>query len=128
MLERENWDREIEDITAEVQRLEREFETRRLTLGEAGRREAEERIIARMRERQQLVERIYGENGIAERRHNELIAPIMDKLHEVLQKIATEENYSMIFDASSSGLAWAQERLDITQQVIIEMNRFGGGR
>ena len=124
-VDRENWDKEIDDMTAEIQRLEREYETRKLTLSESGKTEAENRIMTRMRERQQMVERIYGENGVAERRNNELLAPIMDRLREVLNRIAIDENYTMIFDASSSGILWAQERLDITQQVIIEMNRQG---
>jgi outer membrane protein len=122
-IERDNWDKEIDDLTAEIERLTREYETRRLTLSESGKQEAENRIMERMRERQQIIERIYGENGIAERRNNELIAPIMEKLRTVLNQIAIDENYTMIFDASSSGVLWAQERLDITQQVIIEMNR-----
>ena len=125
-LERDRWEREIDDMSAEIQRLEREYETRRLTLSESGKKEAEDRITARMRERQQLIERIFGEGGIAERRNNELLAPIMEKLRTVLDRIAVDDNYTVIFDAASSGIVWAQERLDITHQVIIEMNRSDG--
>jgi len=125
-LEREKWEKEVEDMTVEIQRLEREYDTRRLTLSESGKKEAEERITLRMKERQQTVERIFGEGGIAERRNNELLAPIMEKLRTVLDKIAVDENYTVIFDAASSGIVWAQERLDITHQVIIEMNRSSG--
>jgi len=126
-IERDKWDREIDDMTAEIQRVEREFETRRLTLSETGKTEYENRIVALMRERQQKVEGIYGENGQAERVNNELLAPIMTRLRDVLNQISIDENYAIVFDAASSGIVWAQERLDITQQVIIEMNRQGRG-
>ncbi|MCL2064720.1 MAG: OmpH family outer membrane protein [Candidatus Cloacimonetes bacterium] len=121
-VDRDNWVSQIDDMEAEIVRLERELETRRLTLTESGRREAEERITTRMRERQQFIERVFGETGLAATRNNELMAPIMEKLRLAIDKIAVEENYSIIFDASS-GVVWAQERLDITDQVINEMNR-----
>ena len=119
----ENWRREIEDIESDIQRLENEYETRRMTLSESGKVEAEDRIRARMVERQQLVQRIMGEDGLAAQRNAELLAPIMEKLRAVIDRISIEENYTIVFDASSSGIIWAQERLDITQQVIIELNR-----
>jgi outer membrane protein len=122
-LDRDRWDREIDDMTADIRRLETEFEMRRLTLSESGVREAEERINARIRERQNLLERIYGERGLAASRNEELLAPIMEKLRIVLDRIAIDDNYTIIFDAATSGIVWAQERLDITQQVIDEMNR-----
>ena len=122
-MDRENWDKQIDDLTADIRRLTTEYETRRLTLSESGKREAEDRIMARERERQQLLERIYGETGLAANRNAELLAPIMEKLRVVIDKIAIDDNYSIIFDASSSGIVWAQERMDITQRVIHEMNR-----
>jgi len=124
-IEREKWNSEIDDMSAEITRLESEYERRKLTLSPEGKQEAEAAIVAKMRERQTRVESIYGENGQAERVNNELLAPIMTRLREVLNTIAIDENYAVIFDASSSGIVWAQERLDITQQVIIEMNRQG---
>ena len=121
--DREAWDEEIDDLTAEVRRLETELETRRLTLTESGKREVEDRISAKIRERQQLLERIYGENGLAETRNAELLAPIMTKLRTIIDRIADDENYSMIFDASTSGIIYANDRMDITTQVIEEMNK-----
>jgi outer membrane protein len=125
-LERENWDREIQDLENELQSLERAYESTSLMLrSEDKRKEEETKIQNKQKEYRQLIESIYGENGIAERRNSELLRPIMEKIQSVIEKIAIEENYTMIFDASSSGIIWAQERLDITQQVIIEMNRVG---
>jgi len=122
-IEREKWNSEIDDMTAEITRLENEYERRKLTLSTDGKTEAEAGITAKKRERQQKVENIYGENGEAERVNSELLAPIMSKLREILNTIAIDENYAMIFDITSSGIVWAQERFDITQQVIIEMNK-----
>ena len=121
--ERDAWDSEIDNLTDEVRRLETELETRRLTLTETGKREAEERILAKMRERQQLIERIYGEDGLATQREAELLAPIMAKLRTIIDRIAEEEDFSMIFDWVTSGLIYAKDTMDITAEVISEMNR-----
>lgn len=121
--DRENWDKQIDDMSADIKRLETEYETRKLTLSESGKKEAENRITAKLRERQTLIERIYGEEGLAATRNAELLAPIMEKLRVVIDKIAVDENYALIFDAATSGIVWAKERMDITQQVIVEMNK-----
>ena len=121
-IDRDNWIRQINEMEEEILRLERELETRRLTLTESGRREAEERILARIRERQQFIERVYGEDGLASTRNDELMEPILEKLRIAIDKIAVQEDYSIIFD-SSTGVVWAQDRLDITPLVIEEMNR-----
>ena len=120
-IDRDNWVKEIDDMEADILRLEREYETRRLTLSEAGKIEAERRITDRIRERQQFIENIFGETGLATTRNNELMAPIMEKLRQAVDKIAIEDNYSMILDVSA--VVWAQERYDITDQVILEMNK-----
>ena len=121
--DRENWDSQIDDIQSQVHRLETELETRRLTLTESGKREVEERITAKKREGAQLLESIYGENGLAEKRNADLLAPIMSKLRNIIDRIAEDDNYTIIFDASTSGIIYANDRMDITQQVIIEMNK-----
>lgn len=121
--DRENWDKQIDDLTAEIRRLENEYETRRLTLSESGKREAQERIATRLRERQNLLESIYGEDGLAARRNAELLAPIMEKLRVIIDRIAIDENYSMIFDIAAGGVLWAKPNMDITQQLIVEMNK-----
>ena len=122
-IDRDNWLKEIDDMDEEIVRLERDYESRRLTLSESGKMESERRISEKIRERQQFIERIFGDTGLATTRNNELMAPIMEKLRQAVDKIAIEENYSIILDSSSGSVIWAQERLDITQQVINEMNR-----
>ena len=119
----QNWDRQIEALTAEIDRLQNDLDTQRLLMPETRRREAEERITQRRRDRAQMVERVYGERGEASRREAELLAPIMEKLRVVIDTVAQEDGYHMVIDRTNGGVVWAMEHLDITQRVIIEMNR-----
>ncbi len=121
--DREGWMRQIDDLDAEIQRLESDFNTKKLTLSASGKKQAEDKIEEKKNARKEIVESIFGDNGRAQSRNAELLQPIMTKLRVIIERIAVEENYAMIFDASSAGIIWAQPRLDLTEQIINEMNK-----
>ena len=121
--DRDTWNSQVEDLAGEVRRLESDYEIRRLTLSDTGKAEAEAQIAAKRREAQQLLESLFGENGLAERRNAELLAPIVDKMTSIINRIAEDDNYTMVLDASTGVFLYANDRMNITQQVIDEMNR-----
>ncbi|MCB5230827.1 MAG: OmpH family outer membrane protein [Candidatus Cloacimonas sp.] len=124
--EQAQWEKEIMALDDEVKRLESEYEARKLTLTESGKAQAQEKIEAKTKERRQYLERIFGENGIAVQRNAELLEPIMIKLKESIEKIAIEENYSIVFDAVGGGLLYARPNLDLTDLILKEMNDDSG--
>ena len=119
---RETWDREIDELSAEIRQIEQEYDQRKYTLHESGKLEYEERITTKKREMAQQIEKIFGEDGLAATKSAELQAPSMTKLRTIVERIAVDENYSIIFDAAAIGIFYAVERMDITQQIISEMN------
>ncbi len=121
--DREGWTKQVNDVDAEITRLENDYNTKKLTLSAAGKKQAEEKIEQKKTERKELVESIFGENGRAAARNAELLQPIMAKLRLIIEKVSVEQNYSMIFDATSAGIIWAQPKLDITESIILEMNK-----
>lgn len=121
--DREGWTKQVSDLDAEIQRLENDFSTKKLTLSATGKKQAEDKIEAKKTERKELVESIFGEKGRAASRNAELLQPIMTKLRTIIEKISVEEGYSMVFDASSAGIIWAQPKLDISERIIVEMNK-----
>jgi Skp family chaperone for outer membrane proteins len=52
-----------------------------------------------------------------------LTKPILDKINQVLEKIATEENFIMIFDSVNGNIAYAKEDLDLTDRVLEELEK-----
>lgn len=121
--DREGWNKQVGDLDAEIQRLENDYNTKKLTLSAQGKKTAEDKIAAKKKERKDLVESIFGENGRAAQRNQELLQPIMTKLKTIIEKISVEENYSMVFDAGSAGIIWTKLTLDITERIITEMNK-----
>ena len=121
--DKENWEKQIQDLDADIQKLQSEYDSRKLTLTEAGKKEAETKIKTKQDDRKKLLEDIFGENGRAMQRNSELLEPIMKKLKKVIEKISIDGNYSLILDGNSGGVLWAKPTLDITESVITEMNK-----
>jgi outer membrane protein len=63
----------------------------------------------------QRAEKLRAEIAESERRE---LGTIFPKLEQLLGQIAQREGLTMVFDRSSSGLAWAPPSLDLTNELI----------
>jgi len=117
------WEEEIAELKHVVDSLKQDLEERKLVLLEPTRNEKEKNLEAKELEYSRLTNDIYGPGGRAERRNAELTKPILDKINQVLEKIATEENYIMIFDSVNANIAYAKKNLDLTDQVLEELKK-----
>lgn len=122
-IEQENWQAELEEMDTELERLNTEYESKKMILTETGKAEAEETINQLLSQRQTFIQDIYGENGIAIQKNAELLEPILTKLKNVIEKVAIENNYSIVLDAASGAIRYAKQNLDITDQIIEEMDK-----
>lgn len=69
----------------------------------------------KMFELQQKAEKLRQELAELERKE---LGAIFPKLEQLLGQIAQREGLTMVFDRSSSGLAWAPSSLDLTNELI----------
>lgn len=61
-------------------------------------------------------------SGKAKQKQDELLNPILQKLGDVTQQIATEKGLSAIFDLNISGLVYIDPALDITDEVVEKLD------
>ncbi|MEF3694795.1 MAG: OmpH family outer membrane protein [Candidatus Cloacimonadota bacterium] len=122
-LDLQNWRSQLRTMDEEVKTMEREFEIESLTRNEAAKREAQARIDAKKAEVGRFIEEYFGEGGRQEQRYRELLEPLTLKVQNIINAIATDENYTMILDTSYGVLLYVLPSLDITDQVILELNR-----
>ena len=122
-LDRQNWTNQVRQLDEEIKQMERQFEIDKLTRNEAAKREAQSRIDQKKSEAGRLLEEYFGEGGRAETRYRELIDPLTKKIHDVIRKIADDERYTMVFDVSMGTVLYALPTLDITDQVLQELNK-----
>ena len=121
--EQKEWDKEIADLEEQIDKLNTEYESKKMILTESGKAEAQEKINQLLEKRKQKIQEIYGDKGLAMQRNAELLEPILEKLRNVIEKVAVENNYDMVLDVASGAVRYAKPKLDITDQVIEEMNK-----
>ena len=122
-LDLQNWRSQLRSMDEEVRTMEREFEIESLTRNEAAKREAQSRIDAKKAEVGRFIEEYFGEGGRQEQRYRELLEPLTLKVQNIVNSIAQDESYTMILDTSYGVLLYVAPSLDITEQVILELNR-----
>jgi outer membrane protein len=117
------WQEEISKTERVIDSLQDDLDQTSLMLSEAKKKEKENYLEAKKQEYQRLTNDVFGPGGRAERRNAELTNPILDKINLVLEKIATEENFIMIFDSVNGNIAYAKKTLDLTDQVLEELKK-----
>ncbi len=122
-LDKQNWTNQIRQLDEEIKQMERDYEIDKLTKTEAYKREAQSRIDTKKAEAGRLLEDYFGEGGAAEQRYRELIDPLTLKIHNIITKTAEDEKYTMIFDVSMGTILYALPALDLTDQILLELNK-----
>jgi outer membrane protein len=119
----QSWQDSVGVLELTIDSLKQDLEKTMLLLSQTKKKEKEENLEAAELEYHRLTNDIFGPGGKAERRNAELTKPILDKINQVLEKIATEENFIMIFDSVNANIAYAKRNLDLTDQVLEELRR-----
>ena len=122
-LDVKTWQDEIAELERVSDSLQDDLDKTSLMLSDSKKKEKEDSLEAKKQEYQRRTNDIFGPGGRAERRNAELTKPILDKISQVLEKIATEENFIMIFDSVNGNLAYAKKTLDLTDRVLEELKK-----
>lgn len=115
-------DAKKKELELEKSGLEKEaelFKKQEATMDEKARREKLDSILRRQGDLAEKVQKAQYEIAEAERKEMSAILP---KFEVILGEIAARENLAMVFDKTSSGLAWAPPSLDLTNELIRTYN------
>jgi Skp family chaperone for outer membrane proteins len=117
------WQSQADSLKKTVDSLQSDFDNQSLLLSEEKKKEKENLIEQKKGEYTSFVNQAFGPGGKMEKLNAELTKPILDKINTVLEKIALENNYIVIFDAVNGNIAWAKKGLDLTEMVLEELNK-----
>jgi outer membrane protein len=117
----EGWKKELGALEDAIVQMEADYEKQKLLLSEEKRSEREKTITDKKMEYQQLSTSILGPGGRADARQKGLLDVVLKKVNDALALVASRENYAVIFEKAA--LAYAQEKLDITDKVIQELEK-----
>jgi|UniRef100_A0A7V3PTL0 outer membrane protein len=112
-----------ESLRVDYEKAKEEYESQQLTLSEEGKRAKLSEVESRKRRYDSYLNEIYGTGGKIEQKNQELIAPIVAQIDSAVRKIAQQEGFSLIIDATKAGIVFAETGLDLTELVLEELNR-----
>jgi outer membrane protein len=119
----EAWNQEAQRRKAELDVLSKELEAQSPMLSDQVRRQKEQDYQRKLAEHDQYVQSIWGPGGLVTQRNDELLKPIIEKIQRVTRKIAAEDGYDFILDASDGNIIYADKSFDLTQRVIEALNQ-----
>jgi len=112
---------ELQEQAAAVDSMIQEYQQQESVLSPQAKQQMQEEIRDRqlaLANRRQQMETELGN------RQQELLAPILEEVGNVIEQVRAERSYAMVFDISTEGVVAADPALDITELVKA---RIGGG-
>lgn len=114
----DQWEAQKQRMEQELMRLGEELNAQSAMLSDEKKAERRLEVQRKSDEYKRFMEDTFGDNGLAARRNKELTQPIVDKINRVVEKIAQEQGYTMIFDVANANIVYADKALDITDLVL----------
>lgn len=109
---------DLQNAIKKYEELVEDYQTNRDTLAEAKRAETENEIVGLENEIKGFRQRA---SVMMQMRRNELSKPLYDKINTAMQEVIQEEGFTQILHSNGNSLAFADERYDITEKVMLKL-------
>lgn len=113
------WQEELRKMESEFQKKYNDYEERKLIMSEQKRVEKEKELVKMEDDIAKYRQQKFGVNGELFKNQEEVMKPVHNKIFNVIQEVAEEEDLDFVFDRSGDILfLYAKEEYDITSLVI----------
>lgn len=113
------WQKEIESIYAEIDKMYKDFQAEKVLLTEEMKRKREDEIINKEKEAKEVQKKYFGREGDLYKKRQELVKPIQDEIFNAVKEIAIEGNFAVIFDtAGSVSMLYTDPKYDKSDKVL----------
>jgi outer membrane protein len=119
----EGWSQDAAARKRELDQLSKDLASQSPMLSEDKRREKEQDYQRKLTDYDTFIQSIWGPQGLVVKRNEEILRPIISRIQTILAKIGAEQGYDLILDAANGNLLYADSSLDLTQQVVDELNK-----
>jgi Skp family chaperone for outer membrane proteins len=117
------WEKEAVERRLEIDKLKSELVDQKLMLSDESKSKKKKEIEKKEKEYEGFIREIWGEDGKSVEKQEELIKPVIEEISNILEKIGSEEGYTMIFDISKGNIVFAKTGLDLSERVLYEINK-----
>jgi outer membrane protein len=120
------WETELQKMQADWKKKFDEYDKKKLILTDQVRADQEKQLRDLDQSITDYRNKKFGQNGELFQKQNEVMKPLQNKMFKVLEDIAKEDGFDYVFDRSGEVLLlYANDKYDLTQQVLTRMQRFG---
>jgi len=121
----EEWEAHADSLQDEIDEIETDLDFT-MVMSPERRTELEDELEVKQMELQNYVASTFGPGGLVETRNEQLVSPIVSGINDAVREICVEEGIDIVIDIANGTVVYADDALDITQEVIDFLSR--GGR
>ena len=114
-----DWQNELSKMEAEYNKKKDDFDKRNLIMTDQTRADTKKELKALEKKISEFREKKFGTNGELFQKQDELMKPVQNKIFNVIQEIAEEDDLDFVFDRSGDiMLLYAKDEYDLTARVL----------
>lgn len=118
----EQWQKEIDDLQVQLDKMYKNYESEQFMLTEALKKKREDELFEKEKQVRDLQKKRFGYEGDLFKERQRLIKPVQDKVYDAIQKIATSRSYDFVLDKSEGiTIIFADPKLDKSDDVLKEL-------
>ncbi len=117
-----DWQTELRNLEAEHKKKKDDFDKRNLVMTDQTRNEAEKELADLERNISDFRDKKFGPKGELFQKQDELMKPLQNKIFNVIQEIAADEDFDYVFDRSGDIIfLYAKPEYDLTAKVLEQL-------
>ncbi len=118
----EQWQKEIDDKQAQLDKMYKNYEAEQFMLTEELKKKREDELFTREKEVRDLQKKRFGYEGDLFKERQKLVKPVQDKVYNAVQKMAIAKAFDFVLDKSEGiTIIFADPKLDKSEDVLKEL-------
>ena len=118
----QGWRDEASEKEEAVKKLRAETRDRSPILSAVKRQEQEEQLQRAVGDYERFVQDVWGPHGKAAQENERATNAVVVKIRDVVEKVAADRGLTLVLDAASGFIIYADKSMDLTAQVIQQLN------
>lgn len=118
----QGWRDEAAEKQKAVDQLRAQVRDQSAILSALKRQEQEEALQKAISDYEQFIQQIWGPNGRAQQENEHATGDVVAQIRTAVEKIAGQKNLDLVLDSASGFILYADRTLDITNDVLAELN------
>src|SRR5262249_23177881 len=118
----QGWRDEAAEKEKQVNQLRTEVRDQGPILSALKRQEKEEALQRALSDYERFIQEVWGPDGKASQENNRATGEIVGQIRSAVEKIAGDKGLTLVLDAANGSIIYADRSLDLTPQVIEELN------